>query len=662
MSIFAILFCPNCENYIGSLATTCFCGWKRPIVEHMPQTNQLLWQSNLGGPARGRAVANGDQVLFAWGNRQTSGGVVAFNRQTGEQLWQVKTNYAVEGGLVVLQGKVLFGTLGFLGQDSELHCRNLNDGSLLWKKNISGGVWSTPVVREERVYVGCDNGQVHCFSLRTGEPVSRWPVSLSAGRLWLLLAENSLYAISQQGGIFVIDQYSGSSQEVARLDGEIKTGATFGAGHLFVGTMNGKVYAINPREKMQRILLENCKGVVSIPVLEADILYIGGVDHLLHAIDIQSGREIWKADCIHRIVSSPIVIEGLVFVGSNDGCVYAFDAKDGTTSWRYPVRNKAPVMGSPAYADGAVYIGADNGEVYALPWHLGNYVWGAQKLATNGKYSEAATYFAIASELENHDSNLKEQYCESAMQNWQQVGEHDKSARFRESLLDQNPDVLAREFEEAGKLKQDVSLLRRAAEYYEDADDSKGVKRCNQMAGKLSRAPYLSIHLINLKPYWETGEEGEVVFDIKNRGATPAYNIRIRLAGNLSVRMWAELSGSLSPGESTEVTATIIPTGPGKLLIEPHCTDENGKHWSEMRHFPFEDIKPSSEILKVDGNVGSLILDEHALQKKIRIRGDAGFIHIKSVATEDLRCPHCEKVVDEPDQFCIHCGKQLSPR
>lgn len=670
MTTIPILFCPQCQIYIGPFEAACFCGWQRPRLERLTRPGLALWQENLGAPARGRAVAAGQWVLLAWGNRQAGGGVLALERLNGVQAWKTTTSSAIEGGLVVEQEKVLFGTMGFLGQGAELRCHCLADGALLWRKDLTGGVWSAPVVRDGRVYVGCEDGRVHCFDLERGERVPRWPVELPPGRIWLILAENSLYALTGQGSIFHLDPFSGGKIEIASLQEKTNAGLAYGQGRLFAGTYAGRVYAIHLRERKARLLFEGCKSVLAAPCYADGLLYVGGMNHFLHALEAENGREVWRQDCQHSLASSPVVADGLVCVGGNSGQVYAFDARDGTPAWQYPLNQQGPVFGSPTSVDGEFTIGAENGAVCALPRHLGNYPQDAERLARLGRHLEAASGFAVASELETHDLQRKAAHGEAAMRHWKEAGALNTALRFRESLLGQPPAVLAREFEEAGQLLKDASLLRRAVEYYEEAGDDTGCQRCIRMAGQLSHAPYLSVHLVNLSPNWEAGEEGEVSFDIKNRGVSPAENIRIRLAGNLAVRLWVEMSGSLPPGESVEVVAKIVPMGPGDLVIAPHFTDRQGSKWSETRHFPFTDVKPPRVTLDVIGPVGALILDEQTLQGKIKIRGDVGLLRIKSVSAESSKqpasveapklpvCPACGKPIREAGKWCQECGAE----
>lgn len=661
MTTLPTLFCPDCRTYIGPSVPACFCGWQRVARERLAPQGTPLWSAQLDGAIRGRVMLTEKMALFAWSTRPIGGGVAAFDQQTGESIWTTEAGSAIESGLTLTQDVVLFATLGFVSDSAEVHCHRLQDGTLLWRKPVSKSVWGAPVVREERVYVGCMDGQIHCFDLRTGTPIPRWQVMLPAGRNWLTFFENNLYALTQPGIIFRIDPLNGNKKEIAGLKEEVNAGFAQGAGRLFTGTDSGNVYAIDPRTHEIKRLLTGCKRIHAEPYYHNGKLYVGGFDHLLHALDLKSGAQIWQQHCgEHSVASSPVVADGLVFVGGNAGAIYAFDTQDGTPVWEHPFKNTPAVMSSPAYANGVVYIGAQDGAVHAFPWHLGRYDWAANHLKRLGESVRAAAHFAIAREQETRDLSRKESYTQAAIQNWKDGGLPVLAVRFREALPGQHFEVLAREYEEAGSLTDNANLLRRAAEYYEEAEDKIGAQRCNQMAVKLSHGPYLSPQIVNLPPHWEAGEEGDVVFDLKNRGVTVAHNIRIRLTGNLTMRMWVEMSGTLAPGASIEVTAKITPTGLGHLVIEPHYTDNNDTKWVVTRQFPF-DVK-SSATVHVQGDVGALELNDKLLQSKVKIRGDVGLIKVKAVTAEIIPIPHCSicgAKLSPDNVFCDQCGTQL---
>jgi len=53
------------------------------------------------------------------------------------------------------------------------------------------------------------------------------------------------------------------------------------------------------------------------------VVYIGGYDGYVHALDAATGEERWRFQAGRYIFSSPAVVDGVVYVGSMDNYVYA---------------------------------------------------------------------------------------------------------------------------------------------------------------------------------------------------------------------------------------------------------------------------------------------------------------------------------------------------
>ena len=69
--------------------------------------------------------------------------------------------------------------------------------------------------------------------------------------------------------------------------------------------------------------------------IAGDVVYFGSaVDHGVHALDAQTGRQ--ALDVLHRGpgAAGPTVADGRVYAGSDDGLVYCLQAADGRPVWR----------------------------------------------------------------------------------------------------------------------------------------------------------------------------------------------------------------------------------------------------------------------------------------------------------------------------------------
>ena len=109
------------------------------------------------------------------------------------------------------------------------------------------------------------------------------------------------------------------------------------------------------------------------PVVAADgKVFVASADsHSVHALEEDSGKEIWQYTTGGPIDSPPTFYNGMVLVGSGDGRVYCLRARDGELVWRFqaaPVDLRVvafgalespwPVHGSVLVRDGVAYVTA----------------------------------------------------------------------------------------------------------------------------------------------------------------------------------------------------------------------------------------------------------------------------------------------------------------
>lgn len=156
-------------------------------------------------------------------------------------------------------------------------------------------------------------------------------------------------------------------------------------GTVYFGAYDGALYALNTKSGSVRWKYDDADWVGSSPALwrEKHLLYIGLEYGLfkkrggIAALDMESGKEIWRAQHAALTHATPLVIpqESLVVIGSNDGVVYAYDAETGGLRWRYAT--EGDIKMAPAYdekrrmivvtsMDGSCYVlGIDGAPLYA---------------------------------------------------------------------------------------------------------------------------------------------------------------------------------------------------------------------------------------------------------------------------------------------------------
>ena len=137
--------------------------------------------------------------------------------------------------------------------------------------------------------------------------------------------------------------------------------------------------------------------VISSPAVAEGVVYVGSTDGKLYAVDRESGAQKWKFDAKSRVVSSPAVANGTVYFTAYDGNLYAVVAATGTQKWKFqtagerrfaathlhgsqPVAEAMPdpfdtFLSSPVVVNGAVFFGSGDGNVYSLNADSGTLNW-----------------------------------------------------------------------------------------------------------------------------------------------------------------------------------------------------------------------------------------------------------------------------------------------
>ena len=61
-------------------------------------------------------------------------------------------------------------------------------------------------------------------------------------------------------------------------------------------------------------------------VVSGGVAFVGADTGIIHAVDIETGKEKWQYKTGMGIEAPPLVHDGIVYIGSTDGFLYAFDA------------------------------------------------------------------------------------------------------------------------------------------------------------------------------------------------------------------------------------------------------------------------------------------------------------------------------------------------
>lgn len=148
-------------------------------------------------------------------------------------------------------------------------------------------------------------------------------------------------------------------------------------GLLYISTAKGLV-VLNANDGSLAWRFDTELPLGNSPTVDKGVVYVGGYDRKLYALDARSGQQLWAFSGAGAGYSAnPLVVDNMVIVGNRDGRMYAIGAhntpRQGQLIWSFTTGG--PIFLTAAYSNGRVYFAAGDNRAYALNAANGALVW-----------------------------------------------------------------------------------------------------------------------------------------------------------------------------------------------------------------------------------------------------------------------------------------------
>ena len=330
-----------------------------------------------GGPMTGPVVA-GDRVVVLGRT-----GIVALDASTGETVWEQARAEGVAGTPAVAGDVVVY--VSGRDDDAQLLARSLEDGGRVWSASLGAPAFSAPAAADGLVAIGTHDGRLLGFDGATGE--ERWsfqapgafdaPPAIANG----LVIGVARREITQRSTVYAIDAQAGPDdgpvwQYTPPVPGLV-TGPAVGEAYAAIGTGEQLVRMLGIDQGNERWTAPTRSVFASrqLPAVPGDV--VAADRAYVYRFDAHTGEVRWTfqlADLralpggrFNTLIASGVaVVGGTVLIGDGAGTLSAIDLQTGRRIWKDVLRGGA--LSAPA-ADGAhVYVSilGEDGAVVAL--------------------------------------------------------------------------------------------------------------------------------------------------------------------------------------------------------------------------------------------------------------------------------------------------------
>jgi outer membrane protein assembly factor BamB len=261
-------------------------------------------------------------------------------------------------------------------------------GKVLWKYHTHRCSAASPAVGNHLVFVSLLNkppcnashgvdGKVIAFDAENGR--IRWQRTIGPSESSPLLADGMVIVGDWSHDVYAFTAASGNLRWHFKAGGLVKGAISQSGNRVYFGAYDTHVYALDLHTGKQIWRASSQPRIGRTGTFYANAasaygrVYIGATDGKMYSFGATTGKLRWSNGTGDFIYSSAAVWRGNVLVGSYDGYFYSFDAATGDIRWRFHAGAK--ISGSASVIDGVVYFSTLSGRTFGLNARNGKLVW-----------------------------------------------------------------------------------------------------------------------------------------------------------------------------------------------------------------------------------------------------------------------------------------------
>ena len=341
----------------------------REIVENFPSWQEITGNFPSFRGAGGNGIAYQKNIPISWDGK------------SGKNIkWKSEIPLPGYNSPVIWKDKIFLS--GASENKREVYCIDLNSGKILWRTavvNIPGSPAQPPKVNREtgfsaptvttdgiRVYAIFANGDIISLDLEgkkvwdknLGSPKNHYGHSSSL----IIYQDKLIIQYDQSGNAFVLALSAKTGEEIWRTTREVRVSwaspviVNTGKRMELILAADPYVASYSPETGKELWKLDCISGEVGPSVAYADgVVYSVNDYSKLAAVEIADPPKLlWEDNEYLSDIPSPLATGKYLFLVTSYGTVVCYDARNGTKYWVQEYEN--PIFASPILAEGKVYL------------------------------------------------------------------------------------------------------------------------------------------------------------------------------------------------------------------------------------------------------------------------------------------------------------------
>ncbi len=350
---------------------------------------KVLWEESVGDGSddffsRLKPIVAYDKVYSA----SRAGDVIAFDKKTGKVVWKIdlsdtknersfwdsRLSALLSGGPVAGLNKIFIGS-----ENGKIYALDAQTGELIWQENIKGEIINAPAIESGIVVVNSASGIMKAFNAENGEEL--WKVEQDVPALTLrgisapVIASGGVLVGTGKGGVnvYLLDKgQQGWSTEIGEPTGSTELERVVDVDSAPV-VFGDKIYAISSRGNLAAIELKSGRVIWKRQyssyrqiAIYRNTIFLTSVRGHVYALDRVNGIERWSNLALaNRGVTGPVIVNDSVVVGDFEGYLHWLNQETGEIVARHEV-DSSGIHSTPTVVDNVLYSQSRDGDLQVI--------------------------------------------------------------------------------------------------------------------------------------------------------------------------------------------------------------------------------------------------------------------------------------------------------
>ncbi|MBP5278107.1 MAG: PQQ-binding-like beta-propeller repeat protein [Prevotella sp.] len=325
------------------------------VKKELPEHPQLLWEYRHNVRSVAAPVEYDGMILFCDKHGQMKG----LDRETGKEQFSLSLGADMEASFIIEDSTLYLGMI-----DGRIRSLSLTDGTEKWSYETEGQIAAMPVLSdingERRLFVGSYDNYMYTLSPQTGKLIHRVPTGYyinGAAALW----EKYVLFGGCDSWVRIVDGITGLPTDSLLLDAYIPASPVIADNQAYIADFQGDLYELtlsNGHISSHKKIIQAAEddgGMLSVPIVTEDALYVLMTDRSIVCLDRKNGHQRWKTtlkgdtgEC------SPLLVDDRLIVCTKTGVVTIHDSLTGQQLWEYETGEQ--IIAQPVIGEMRFYV------------------------------------------------------------------------------------------------------------------------------------------------------------------------------------------------------------------------------------------------------------------------------------------------------------------